>query len=292
MPKLSPPELSARSSGMGSTCIVEANGLAPWSGAGPMRLYCEKLGITLPDDAEEDEDDSDHLEWGHVMEPVIADWYERTRGVKLQLGGPVYSREVPNFWATLDRTVIGASKLVEVKNVGSPSLYRKWDASSPDGVPSYVRAQVTIAMDFHGARECDVVACIGGRPPHVWTVFYDDDLASLLLSGGIRFWGLVTARTPPPMDHTPASKVYLRDKYPREEDPIIVDADQDLDTLGSARAELARTAKRAAEEVARHDAEILRRIGLHTGARGNGWRMTWKIDKNGVRRQRFTEREE
>ena len=49
MPRLSEQERAERRNGMGSTCIVEANGLAPWKGAGPMRLYCEKMGIASPD---------------------------------------------------------------------------------------------------------------------------------------------------------------------------------------------------------------------------------------------------
>ena len=293
MPRLSPQELAERSRGLGSTCIVEACGLAPWKGAGPMRLMCEKLGIAPPDDAEEDdEDDKEWLEWGHVQEPVIADFYERTRGVKLQLGGPVYSREIPNFWATLDRTVIGASKLIEVKNVGSPRLYSHWDTSSSDGCPRYVRAQVTIAMAYHGARECDVVAAIGGRPPHVWTVTYDPELAELLIDGGRRFWALVQSRTPPPLDHTPASKAYLLDKYPSNADRIIHDATEGETMLAVQRIQAANAEKEAKREKDRLDAELMSKIGDRAGIRGFEWKMTWKLNKSLKRQQRFTARGE
>ena len=50
MPRLTAEELAERRLGMGSTDVVEACGFAPWQGAGPMRLYCEKRGITSADD--------------------------------------------------------------------------------------------------------------------------------------------------------------------------------------------------------------------------------------------------
>lgn len=294
MPRLSEEELASRRLGMGSTCIVEANGIAPWAGAGPMRLFCEKLGIAPPDDGEEDEDDAAHLEWGHVQEPVIADWYAKDRGVVLIPGGRRPSDEHPFMWATLDRKIEGVNKLVEVKNVGSPRFYRHWDTSNPDGVPDYVRAQVLIAERFTGIYECDVVAAIGGRPPHVWTVFYDSQLADMLIDGALAFWKLVESRSPPPMDHTPASKAYLRAMYPSEADKVMLEADTHVDELGRQRMQLALEEKNAKKERDRIDALLLKEIGAHTGiasargVEGSGWRLTWKTDRNGVRRQRFT----
>lgn len=296
MPRLSPTELASRRSGLGSTCIVEANGLAPWKGAGPMRLFNEKLGIVSPDDADElaDEDDNDRaewLEWGHTLEPVIADWYERTRGVKLQLGGHVPSVEHPFIWSTLDRTIIGANKGIEIKNVGSPTLYRHWDTSSQDGVPNYVRAQVTAHMHCTGFREWDVAASIGGRPPHVWTVAYDSELAELLIAGAVKFWQLVKNGTPPPLDATPATRAYLLSKYPANLERAMRKADEWAEDLAAIRVDAARQyaeAKTAKTVMDRTTNELLALVGDADGIEGIGWKMTWKLDKNLKRRPRFT----
>ena len=287
MPRLSPEELATRREGMGSTCVVEANGLAPWKGAGPMRLFCEKTGIVSPDDEQEIVDDG-WLDWGHVMKPVVADWYERERGVKLLPGGHVPSREHSFIWATLDRSIIGANKLVEIKNVGSPMLYSHWNTTSEDGVPDYVRAQVHVAMHCHGARECDVAASIGGRPPHVWTVFYDSELADLLLRGAVKFWQLVKDGTPPPLDSTPASKQYLLARYPRPTDPVIEPADEETHALALERIDMAANEKAAKARKDTLDAELMARVGNRDGLYGEGWRFTWKMQANGQRRQRFT----
>lgn len=289
MPRLTEQELATRHLGLGSTDIVEACGLAPWKGAGPMRLYCEKIGIKPPDDAEEDGDRSEWLEWGHVQEPVIAEWYERSRGVTLELGGVVRRGALP-FWATLDR--VAPDRLVEVKNVGSPALYRHWDTSSEDGVPTYVRAQVTVAMAMHPLSVTDIVASIGGRPPHVWTIFHDEELATLLLDGARRFWSLVESRTPPPLDATPATRAYLLDKYPANRERVVRAATEDEQVIGQCRVEADRVLRDAKARSDTATARLLAAVGDADGIEGDGWKMTWKLDKNGVRRPRFTTREE
>lgn len=290
MPRLTEAELADRRLGMGATCMVEANGLAPWEGAGLFRLWNEKMGIVSADDAEEDGDErAEWLEWGHIQESIIADWYERTRGVKLQLGGPVYSSEMPNFWATLDRTIIGANKLVEVKNVGSPRLYSHWDVSSPDGVPRYVRAQVTVAMRYHGARETDVVASIGGRPPHAWTVFYDAELSDLLYEGGIRFWQLVKDGTPPPLDASEATRAYLRHKYPANVDRVMREAeDEKVARLAIERYDAVTDCKRGEATKREIDAQLMAICGESDGIFGSWGKFTWKLNAKGVRTSRFT----
>lgn len=291
MPRLSEQELAHRRTGMGSTCIVEACGFAPWKGAGPMRLWNEKMGIVSANDVEEQDDlddDREWLEWGHIQEPVIADWYEKKRGVSLQLGGPVFAHDVPNFWATLDRTIIGANKLVEIKNVGSPRLYSHWDVSSPEGVPNYVRAQVTIAMRYSGADECDVVASVGGRPPHVWTVFYDAELGEMLHQGGLRFWQLVKDGTPPPLDHTDATRDYLRAKYPREVRGELLEATNEIDVIALERKLAAEYEKSYGNKKRTLDAELMAKLGDAPGFRGEWGSFTWKLNAKGERASRFT----
>lgn len=290
MPRLTAQELTSRSKGLGSTDIVEANGLSPWRGAGPMRLYCEKLGIKSPNDEEEADDDRDHLEWGHVMEPVIAANYEEKVGVELVMGRRVTNKRWPHFWATLDRMVAVQEKLVEIKNVGSPALYQHWDVTSQDGIPRYVRAQVTVAMAISGYQVCDVAASIGGRPPHVWTVFYDAELGEMLMSGAVKFWDHVLTNVPPPIDGTPASKAYLEYRYPCEADRVIEDATEEEEWLANERAAAKSAEEEAKDRKANLDNMLLRLIGNRAGIKGNGWKMTWRTGKDGQRRQRFTSR--
>ena len=287
MPRLSDAELSARRTGMGSTDVVEACGLAPWKGSGPMRVYCEKLGIKPPDDAEEI-DDEDPRDWGHVMEPVIADWYARRRTVTLIRGAKQPSHDYPWLWATLDRKVTDMPLLVEIKNVGSPPFYRHWNVADQDGIPNYVRAQVTIAMRCTGIYETDIVACIGGRPPHVWTVAYDAELADMLIAGGLRLWNMVEARTPPPLDETPATRAYLDARYPQNVERRMIEASAEAEVWAAERIRATKVRHDAESIEKRATAHLLEAAGDADGIVGNGWRKTWKTDKNGSRRPRFT----
>lgn len=291
MPRLTAEELADRKNGMGATDVVEACGLAPWQGAGPMRLFNEKLGIVSADDAteESDPDRSAHMEYGHVLEPVILGWYERKTGAMCVPGGHTRHPSVPWLWASLDATLVGGERIIEVKNVSSPALYRHWDVSSQDGVPNYVRAQVTIGMACHGAREAHVVASVGGRPPHVWAVMFDQELADLLIEGATRFWQSVKDGTPPPLDATDATRVYLRHKFPANVDRRILEMDDDVtNALASARMEYAETEKRATTEKRRLDAELMARVGDADGIQGRWGKFTWGLNAKGVRATRFT----
>lgn len=286
MPRLTKEELASRRLGMGATDVVEALGLAPWEGAGPMRVYLAK---TEPGDDNAD-DDRDVLEWGHYMEPVILRWYEASTGFKCDRGTRMNHPKHGWLWATLDASVRG-DRNVEVKNVGA-SMARHWDTYSEDGIPNYVRAQCQIGMACTGVHNTDVVASVAGRPPHVWSVDYDAALADKLIEEAGKFWGMVRARTPPPLDHTSASKVWLCKKYPCNHERVIVEAPTPVDIMGKRRANLAKFARKAKEDMATLDAEIMNAIGERDGIEGDGWKMTWKVGKDGKRRQRFTSGED
>jgi putative phage-type endonuclease len=284
MPRLTAEQLAHRRSGMGATDVVEALGLAPWEGAGPMRLFLAKT-TDQPDDAAGD--NGAELEWGHVLEPVILEWYERETGRKCLPGGHVPHPTEDWLWATLDAKVIGESRIVEIKNVGA-NLAWHWNAYQEDGIPRYVRAQATIGMLCAGVGLADVVASVGGRAPHVWTVAFDDELAALLLDGARAFWEQVRANRPPPLDATPATKEYLRQRYPSNVDRKMLEADPGTEELAELRIQAALREKEAAQAKAVFDAQLMDRCMTADGIVGDGWKFTWKLDAKGQRRQRFT----
>lgn len=284
MPRLTRADLEDRKSGLGASDVVEALGLTPWEGSGPMRLFLTKTSGTVEE--ETDPDKLSWLEWGHAVEPVIASWYEGEKGVQLLPGGHVRHREIPWLWATLDAKA--PDRIIEVKNVGS-AMAHHWNVAEEDGVPRYVRAQCLIGQACLGARLTDVVASIGGRPPHVWTVAWDEELVGLLLQGAAKFWERVQRGEAPPLDATPATKEYLRRMYPAREDDVILPSSPDVDDLAAERISAAIEEKHHRELKTVIDHKILEKIGIHDGIRGEGWSMSFRLDrKTGKRRQRFT----
>lgn len=284
MPRLTHEQLATRKRGMGATDVVEALGLSPYEGAGPMRLFMQK---TSSDPEDESTSDKPWLEWGHIQEPIILSWYERESGNPCIPGGHVPSPVHPWLWATLDAKVVGDARIVEIKNVASNMAYH-WDPYAEDGVPRYVRAQVMVGMHCSGARLADVVASVGGRAPHTWTVAWDEELWGLLESGAAKFWARVLEQDAPPLDGTPATKEYLRRKYPSNVDRVVRDATEAENGIGSARARELAVYQQAEKMVAILDAQLLAACGTADGIQGDGWKMTWRVNKAGKRTQRFT----
>jgi putative phage-type endonuclease len=276
-----------RTTGLGSTDVLEVAGLAPWKGAGPWRVYMAKT-----DPQPEPEVLDDQLAWGHEMETVLRGWYNRTYGRRVLECPRVESAAHPWLWASPDGRevykIAGVSHCYyEFKNVGS-FMAAHWDRADDDGIPDYVRAQVTIGMYCAEVTEWTVVAAIGGLPPRVYTVQYDRELAEMLAETGRRFWvENVLARVPPPVDASEACRKYLVKKYPRDEREMR-ESDFEDEALATARVRCATAAKEAAKEVKEIDARLLANIGDAKGIAGLGWKMTWKCDKNGTRRSRFT----
>lgn len=282
MPRLTEHELATRDQGLGATDVVEALGLAPWEGAGPMRLYLEKvMGVR----AEPDAPTQAAYDWGHELEALMGDWYSRETGRALLPGGHVPHRGRPWLWATLDYKA--PDRIVECKDVSS-FMARHWDPSSEDGVPRYVRVQCLVGQACLGTQLTDVVASLAGRPPHVWTVAWDQSLWDIVIAKATHFWDRCVARRPPELDDTDATRELLRRLYPTNEDRSLVDAD--LDAEDEARQLIGASMTRRASEsaVSILTSKLLKRVGEHDGIRGDGWKLTWKCDKNGTRRSRFT----
>ena len=185
--------------------------------------------------------------------------------------------------------MLGAGRIVEIKTVQSPQMYSHWDVTSQDGVPRYVRAQVTIAMACHGAREAHVVASVGGRPPHTWLVSYDEELSALLIEGAQRFWQLVKDGTPPPLDATDATRAYLKHKYPANIDRVMREVEDDrLTDMASTRIDAVANIKHGEEVKKRIDAELMALCGDSDGIMGSWGKFTWKLNSAGTRVSRFT----
>jgi hypothetical protein len=102
----------------------------------------------------------------------------------------------------------------------------------------------------------------------------------------------VQSRTPPKLDATEATKEWLRRKWPTNEDRVLLPAGPEADDLAQKRIAATIEERKAWTEKTLADAALLDMIGPHDGIRSQDgeWQLTWKLDRNGVRRQRFTAR--
>jgi putative phage-type endonuclease len=268
--------------GMGSTDIVEVAGLAPWQGAGPWRVWNEKTGVTVAQEQPETPEQA----WGHVMESCLRDWYAQQIGRPIARCARVMRTPDDFFWATPDGRD-DEGHFYEIKNVGA-FMAGHWDRADDDGIPHYVRGQVTIGMYCANVQHWTVIACIGGLPPRVYRVEYDEVLAERLIEIGRAFWDRVVAKEPPEVDGSDECRAYLSSKWPRDTRPVR-ESTYDEDTIGMKRIEAAILVREQSALVKLADAQLLAACGDHKAIVGDGWKLSTFVDKKtGQRRTRFT----
>lgn len=271
---LSPAEIEIRKTGIGASEIGAIAGLSPY--AGPLDVYLRKLDLV-------DDETSEAAEWGHVLEPVIADRYAKETGATLTACTTLRHPEHPWILATPDRRAsLGAdSWLVEVKTA-SLRVAHRWGEPGTDEVPEEYLAQVTWQMFVTGHRRADVALLLGGQEYRVYSIPYDEELAAALVEQGHGFWhGNVLAQVAPAKGSVEAARAWLRQRYPIDDRPIRTANADEIAVLDELRA--ARSRFDAAEETkamieARVKALIGDSAGLEAGPLG---RVTWKKNRDG-----------
>lgn len=236
-----------------------------------VELWAEKAGLV--DRQPPDEETARLFEWGHRLEPVVADWYAETTGRPLRrVNRMLVHPDVPWAFASLDRVVRGERRIVEVK-----TSRRGWESGEP--VPGRVQAQVQHQLWVTGYEVADVVVLAGGSEPHIHEVPRDrafiDDLAFL----ESEFWDWVATGTRPPMDGSENARRVLTRMHPRNNGTLIP-PDPDLDRVFFDWL-AARVKKDEAEAAMETYANTLRAlIGDADGIEG---RVTWKKNRDSVR---------
>jgi hypothetical protein len=147
------------------------------------------------------------------MEELLASWYEDEQDCELRYSETLVDPTVGWAVATPDR--IGAGYLVECKHVGDRVAWH-WH----DGPPDYVVAQCVWQMMVARAvgilaDRVDVVADIGGAPPQVFPVLWDDELEQETFERVRSFYLLHIERdVAPPVDGSDSYQEWLRRQFP------------------------------------------------------------------------------
>lgn len=263
-----PEWLEARKGGIGSS---DAPVIAGETGS-VVELWAQKSGLIDP--PEPDEELARLFEWGHRLEPVIADWYADHYGRPLRrVNQMLVHPQVPWAFASLDRVTTGRERrIVEIK-----TTRRGWDAGEP--VPGRIQAQVQHQLWVSGYDMADVAVLTGGSEPKVHEIARDDKFIDDLVFLETEFWGWVTSGTRPPMDGSENARRILSSLYPRN-DGTLIPSSPELDAVvGDWLA--ARAAKDEAEARADTLANTIRAlIGDADGIEG---RVTWRKNADSTR---------
>lgn len=262
-----------RRQGVGASEVGAILGLSKYKTA--LDVYLDKLGLTEPTE------DSEAAEWGHRLEPVIAQKYAaRMPGVLLAESDTVAHPQHPWALATPDRIAFDADDewLVEIKTREDRTA-GEFGEPGTDQVPDDVLTQCQWQMFVTGKRRCDVALLVNGRRFSTYTVPANDVIQQGLFAAVERFWLLhVTAQVPPEVTAQDTDKIKLL--FPRDTAPLL-EGDAETFALVQEIAGLKGEAKALEKDLDEREAQVKLKIGAAAGFTfPNGSKVTWTKNKD------------
>jgi len=289
---LSKERIEAGKTGLGGSEIASACGLSKWKSAG--QLWEEKMGLVEPPEV------TPAMERGNFLEDGIVRWTAHRTGLNMTTSRDQKGNQPVQFsdrhelcFATPDGTVWTPEKphvsiaTVEVK---SPGLGTSADWSDPDempdGIPLYVLPQVMWQMEAAQLRKHEaVVAALIGGDIRVYRIGFNDEMVKLLFAKAEEFWTYVMKKEAPPHDHTAQSAEWIKKFYQQTkgDDLVKLTGQEELDMLKLATR--FKNTEQSIKELEATKKEMRARmqdfIRDRAGIEGNGWKATWKTDKQG-----------
>lgn len=175
--------LSERSHGIGGSDGAAILGINPYKTAD--QVYAEKKGEIPP------AEDTERMEAGRRMEPVIAEWYADREGERIANVNRILVHDKYDFIrANVDRRIVGKKKVLECKNVDSMVFrFGDWGDEYTDQVPEYYYIQGHHYTLFPQFRQgCDLAAVVGGNSLKVYRFEFDKEIAEMMIEVYAHFW--------------------------------------------------------------------------------------------------------
>jgi putative phage-type endonuclease len=239
-----------------------------------IELWAEKTGVI--EATEPDEDTRRLFEWGHRLEPVVADWYADSTGRSLRrVNRMLRHPDVGWAFASLDRVVAGQKRIVEIKT-------NRWGWKGGEDVPGEVQAQVQHQLWVTGYDVADVAVLFGGSEPRVFEIERDQAFIDSLVALEVQFRGWVETRTRPPVDGSENARRVLSALYPRNDGTLIPASPDVADLIADLSAARFR-AKGESDHAATLENALRALIGDADGFEGTWGKATWKKNADSVR---------
>jgi putative phage-type endonuclease len=204
------PWYELRAGGIGSSEIAAIIGLSPYFSA--YRLWHFKAGNVEPQPV------SPQMEWGHRLEPLIADKFaENHPDLTIETTGTWCSSERPWQRANPDRLLWSDAaefdSYLECKSA-SAFVADQWGPSGSDRVPPGYRAQVIWQGDVLGLSSAWCAVLLGGSDYREYHLTWEADEAEFLREAGRVFWESIAAGEPPPIDGSDSTYSVVRELHP------------------------------------------------------------------------------
>lgn len=227
--------LQARKNGIGASEAAALFGLSPWHSE--LSLWTEKRDLDTGERAE-----SEWMEIGNLMEPVVAELYQRRTSRALWSPNTSWAiarhRTFPWMFASVDRWIIDAAGkpgrgVLEMKNVGF-GMSHEWD----DGPPLKYQIQIQMQLAVTGFQWGSLAGILGGNKFISVDVERNDDFIAELEELCGLFWERVQQGTMPTADGSDATARALKRLYPKDSGAAVHldnESAKAWDTLADAR---------------------------------------------------------
>lgn len=310
---LSEQQLAVRATGLGGTDILAICGENDYRSA--IDVYLEKrhgLGLPIPTAPPEPFEGNERTEFGHILEPVLANRYASDTGMHLvepkdEAGENITFRHPDRPWhmGTPDRLCYDGDiefKPLHVLNaitgdavghfIKTPSLI--WEAKTHGmmaakaydlenmTVPDDKKIQVAWYRALTGVKEADLSVLIDTHFYRVFHIPHDQEVEDYLLEEGELFWKRIQDGVEPEPDGTKGFSRYLAQRFKLHTADMIempVECAKQIATYKAARAD-----RKAADGVMKlAQQEIQLAIGGHQGLLlGRKPVVTWKRRQKGT----------
>ncbi len=195
----------------------------------PYQLYLEKIGEVEPDF-----EDTQLQYWGHQLEGVIRNEFEKRNNVSVECPNSVVHPFHDFLRGNVDGYIPEWNAVLEVK-CSNQFMAKEWGEEGSDIIPMQYLVQVAHYCYVMNADCAYIAVLIGGHDYREFKYTRDKALEEKLIAEAEKFWNCVQTRTPP----EPINQVDLRLMFPQH-DPektltINNDVAEQLTTLAETR---------------------------------------------------------
>lgn len=270
--------LAARKTGLGGTDTAAIMGESKWKGRHD--VWMDKVGMAPEKEC------SERMEWGNILEPVIAArWRERNQIKFRDLAKALLRHEKYSFLCCSPDRLVYPDSLksgLEIKNVGMWSA-QFWGEEGTDEIPADYLLQVQKCLLVTGYDVWHVAVLIGGQEYREYCVEPDKELHEIITEEEVDFWEkYVQKKREPPIDPSESCTRFLNRKYPKNNGDLLeIESPEIWEVLEEyrfARAK-AKTYEAEAESLTNKIRDI---IGLSDGVSWKGNKITWKLAKGSI----------
>lgn len=205
--------LAERRTGIGGSDAAAVMGASPWKST--YALWAEKAGMVAVEDNE-----TEAMEWGKRLEPVIAAKYIEATKRQVHLMGSAVPEIIrhprrPYMLASIDGSVsrqeTTAPGILEIKTAGAHRA-EEWETAAPLDYQVQLQHYLAVAGRSWGS----FAVLIGGQKFRWYDVERNDTFIAALEERCAWFWGMVERHEAPPVDDSASTSRALAALYPTD----------------------------------------------------------------------------